>query len=314
MAKAQPIRNVDCSGPALIGITAVLRQRFEEMISYRQHALNPKDVEGVHAMRVASRRLRSCMRDFMPYLGKRRLVSPEKRIRRIADALGEARDQDVAILALEKLESSTSPPFSTTLRELVVTRNEIRRVAHQKLKQILMKQELNDLQAQFAEALAAATIPKPSFVKGSTANFSYDEMAATVIRARLMELERSSVSLYNPFESKPLHEMRVAAKRLRYAVELFQQCFDRELGPFAKMSGRLQTALGEVHDCDVWISSLGKELSKTRGRELDQRQSLSWLLSHFANIRNRRFQTSLKLWQRWENKDLSTKLKAALKS
>ena len=55
-------------------------------------------------MRVASRRLRSALRDFLPYLRKRGLSSVQKRLRNIADALGEVRDHDVAIMALEELE------------------------------------------------------------------------------------------------------------------------------------------------------------------------------------------------------------------
>lgn len=313
MAKAKPIRNVDCSGAALMGMKAVLLQRFEEMLSYRVAALDIRDVEGIHAMRVASRRLRSCLRDFLPYLGKRRFVSTEKQMRRIADALGEVRDQDVAILALEKLESQASPPVSATLRELVSARREARQLAHQKLKQVLLKQELERLRVQFETALSPVTKPQPA--NGINSKVSYDATAQAVIRDRLIDIERVSPSLYTPLDSKALHDMRIAAKRLRYAIELFQPCFKKDLGQFAKMSSRLQSSLGEVHDCDVWIECFGNELAKTRReKQLDHRESLSWVLGHFANIRNKQFQSSLKLWRRWEKRDLSMKLREALKS
>src|ERR1043166_2328616 len=102
MAKAKRIR-IKCKAPATLGIKLVLATRFEELLEWRDSALDWSDPEGVHSMRVASRRLRSALRDFMPYVRKRRLASVLKRLRGLADALGEVRDHDVAILALEEI-------------------------------------------------------------------------------------------------------------------------------------------------------------------------------------------------------------------
>jgi len=105
MAKAKEITGLDCAGGALEWAAEVLRVRFDEIIDLRGAALDFSDIEGVHGMRVATRRLRSALRDFMPLMNKR----PSKRIRRelkqIADALGAVRDQDVAIVALEDLRA-----------------------------------------------------------------------------------------------------------------------------------------------------------------------------------------------------------------
>src|SRR6266536_2221294 len=102
MAKAKQIATIDFDGAADLGMRLALTSRLEEMSALKERVLDWSGPEGVHDMRVASRRLRSALRDFLPYLRKRRLASSINRIREIADALGQIRDQDVAIIALEK--------------------------------------------------------------------------------------------------------------------------------------------------------------------------------------------------------------------
>ncbi|MCA1555604.1 MAG: CHAD domain-containing protein, partial [Acidobacteria bacterium] len=100
MAKAKKIEGLNCETDATQGIALVLRAKLEEMCEGRDAALSWTDIEGVHAMRVSSRRLRSALRDFAPYLPKK--ISP-KSLRDVARALGAVRDEDVAILMIEKL-------------------------------------------------------------------------------------------------------------------------------------------------------------------------------------------------------------------
>jgi CHAD domain-containing protein len=96
MAKPEQITNVDCDEEAASGIHAVLTTRLGELVALRKKALDGSEADGVHDMRVAARRLRSVLSDFMPYLRKNHMNSSLKEIKGIADALGEVRDQDVA--------------------------------------------------------------------------------------------------------------------------------------------------------------------------------------------------------------------------
>src|SRR5215510_2252887 len=103
MAKPEQITNVDCDEEAASAIHAVLTTRLGELVALRKKALEANDPDGVHDMRVAARRLRSVLSDFTPYLRKNHMNSSLKAIKGIADALGEVRDQDVAIKALSTL-------------------------------------------------------------------------------------------------------------------------------------------------------------------------------------------------------------------
>ena len=310
------ITEIDCDATAADGIRTALTRRFDEMYALRQRALKWKDPEGVHSMRVASRRLRSAATDFMPYLKKRDVASVLKRIRSIADALGEARDQDVAIMALEKLLSESPEEVGATLCELIGARKEVRRKARQKLKQILVKPQLKELRSDFDAAITTAT-PRSSqsSSKRTKSDLSYVGAARAIIRDRLSEFEKLSDSLYLPLAAEPLHEMRIAAKRLRYAIELFDNCFNSSVAPFAKHASRLQSALGKIHDCDVWIASSGKQIVASKKlKHREQSETFVWLFGHFINLRNTHFREAFSRWNEWENESFSDKLKEALKS
>src|SRR5467141_2521044 len=98
VAKRKRTAKVNCHGDAGKAIQLVLSARMEKMCKLRSRALNWSDPEGVHDMRVASRRLRSALADFKPYL--RRGSLPLTRLKEIARSLGAVRDEDVVLAAL----------------------------------------------------------------------------------------------------------------------------------------------------------------------------------------------------------------------
>ncbi|HEX7296893.1 MAG TPA: CHAD domain-containing protein, partial [Pyrinomonadaceae bacterium] len=216
MVRARKIKGIDCNGAARDGIRLVLDGRFSEMSKFREAALNWSDPEGVHSMRVASRRLRSALRDFAPYLRKRDLASSLRRIKQLADALGAVRDQDVAIDALDKLRATAPQRVSAVIEELISIREAIRNKAREDLKPLVIKEQLKQLNRVFLMAVDAATVPKAQRAQLAQPGPTYIDMARSIILDRLKELEKLSNSLYRPLKVKPLHDMRIAAKRLRY--------------------------------------------------------------------------------------------------
>lgn len=311
MAKAKRIKAIDCDDDASAGIKLVLETRFDEMYGFRQAALDWSDPEGVHAMRVASRRLRSAMRDFMPYLRQRGLNSVVKQAKSIAGALGEVRDQDVAIVALEKIEKQAPAEASAALQQLVDERKELRNDAREKLSSVLVEKRVKDLRSEFMARIHDAT---KSRKREGPPQLTYSKMSAAVILDRLKELERLSESLYKPFEIEALHDMRIGAKRLRYALELFQQCWGRSLQGYAKNVARIQTALGELHDCDVWIESIGKQINEARRQKHDEQLvGFIWLLSHFVKVRTKHLRQAYDLWRDWEANDLGERVREAVR-
>jgi CHAD domain-containing protein len=141
----------------------------------------------------------------------------------------------------------------------------------------------------------------------------FRQMSREVILGRLKELEKLSNRLFNPFEVETLHEMRIAAKRLRYAIELFQSCWGHSIATYAKRAARVQTALGDLHDCDVWIENIGKQINNARkNKDAVQVAALVWLLNHFIKLRSKHLRQAFAEWSQWEAQDLSGKLRAKI--
>lgn len=81
---------------------------------------------------------------------------------------------------------------------------------------------------------------------------SFGEAARQVLNVRLDEVEQRYALITTPEEAQPLHDLRIAAKRLRYSLETFSVAFpDKEAEKFADRIRDLQDILGRIHDLDV---------------------------------------------------------------
>ncbi|HEY6122080.1 MAG TPA: CHAD domain-containing protein [Pyrinomonadaceae bacterium] len=314
MAKAKTITGIDCGSLAIDAIGPVLATRLEEMCALRARALDSTDPEGVHDMRVSSRRLRGALSDFAPYLSKRGLNDAVKEITILADALGEVRDQDVAILGLEKLAAQAPGEATVTLKDSIRARVAIRNRARRDLQKLLRQTALKQLQINFAEQVNAviekSKLRMTKSKKTHHGNVLYGEMAHRIVFDRLKELERLSDAFYHPLKTKPLHKMRIAAKHLRYALELFEQCLGPGTALFARKIAALQTSLGELHDCDVWIETFGRQLKiATREAEKNRVTGSLWLLGHFVRLHSKHLRSALSHWEEWEATDSGNQLR-----
>lgn len=96
--------------------------------------------------------------------------------------------------------------------------------------------------------------------------------AALIVRTRLDELRCFAPLALEPSASTAQHDMRIAAKRLRYVLEITGPCFGSEAKAARDAAKRLQGVLGDVHDCDVmlpraWgIESLREQLRARRAQ------------------------------------------------
>ena len=305
MAKAKEITGLDCSANAVDWAAQVLRVRFEEVCELRDGALDFSEVEGVHAMRVATRRLRGALRNFQPLLQKHPLRQTKEELKTIARTLGAVRDEDVAIMALEELlGEAPTEQINEGIEIFLNERRATRDNARFDLTKALDASKLYLLQANFSDSI------KPRKQK-HLSEVSFNEAGRLAVRDSLNEFCKLGSALYAPCAVTKLHEMRIAAKELRYAVELFTNCWGDKIEPFAEQIARMQDALGKVHDCDVWSESLGKRLRNNRETEI---QGSIWLLSKFTKKRTAGYRDALKIWSRWQASDFERSMLAVVDS
>jgi hypothetical protein len=110
---------------------------------------------------------------------------------------------------------------------------------------------------------------KPREVDGLDPGAPLAPNAARIVRTRLEEMLSLAPPALEPPASRAQHDMRIAAKRLRYVLEIVVPCFGPEAEAAHDAAKRLQSVLGEIHDCDVmlpraWGIESMRELLRTR--------------------------------------------------
>jgi CHAD domain-containing protein len=101
MAKAREVPGIRPQTPFREAAARAVEVRTDEVFSFREGVLDTDDIERVHDMRVATRRLRAVMEVFEPCFPKKAHRAALRDVKRLADALGARRDPDVHIDALE---------------------------------------------------------------------------------------------------------------------------------------------------------------------------------------------------------------------
>ncbi len=98
-------------------------------------------------------------------------------------------------------------------------------------------------------------------VRGIEPNAPVLANARRVLATRMAELYAYDPIVASPAATEALHDMRIAAKRLRYALELFRELFgargERQIARIKK----LQEVLGELHDHDIRLATIETELA-----------------------------------------------------
>jgi len=202
------------------------------------------DQVSVHQARVASRRLREAL----PVLGVRAdahaLDRADKRVRRITRALGPVRELDVTLLLLAELEKAGAAPVRALarVRQAVIEEREKRR---RDMLAEIKPSKLDKLRKRLVRVAGPHARP---IAKGTTLAEAASQAATRAAALRAAIEHAGGIYL-----ADRLHRVRVAAKKLRYAVEI-----QRELtrSRSAAQLNRLKTQqdlLGRMHDLEILI-------------------------------------------------------------
>jgi hypothetical protein len=174
-------------------------------------------------------------------------------------------------------------------------------------------------------------------VKGIDPAGSLAGQAEKIVAVRLEELESFVPAVFDAGEVEALHDMRIAAKRLRYILETTAEaCFGPYAQDAAKRAKDLQDLLGELHDCDVLLPRVQElharlrdddvlEARRRAGHAADlppkavralphaaQRHGLQTLEVHVRARRDLLFERFLELWRDLEREAFASRLRYAI--
>lgn len=131
----------------------MLQERAEKMVSWRDEVLKHEDIEAVHKMRVASRRLRAVLDAYESICEPGRFKKVYRRVKELADILGQARDTDVMIQNLRAQLAVASSEEQAGIQWLIERLSAYRQAHQEKLEAVLEQLNAGKLQQQVVSCL-----------------------------------------------------------------------------------------------------------------------------------------------------------------
>ncbi len=228
----------------------VLDRRIHALVDHLPAALEG-DTSAVHQARVASRRLREALPVFGAALHRRRVRRLGTRLRRLTRALGEVRESDVLLDTLETLVTEQhAPPEVVHVVQPEIGRE--RSLAFEHLTQVFDAGRARRLLARLERF--ARHIPSPDV------DSSWRSVHADRIRQRAHALLGAVADAGALFDADRLHAVRIAVKKLRYALELAGEVKIVAAGALVRQLREIQEILGQLHDTDVLRARVGGAL------------------------------------------------------
>ena len=135
--------------------------RAQEIFDHEEGVLDVHEIERVHAMRVATRRLRAVLEIYEPCFPRKALRPVLAEVKELADALGALRDPDVELLALEQFASSVGPDERAGVQVFIDRTRAEQAEGNVRLAAALEEARSMDLQARLAELAEAARVHVP---------------------------------------------------------------------------------------------------------------------------------------------------------
>lgn len=255
--KAPPIR-FTLATTVEEALSTVLRSALGHLLDNEAPAIEGRDPEGVHQMRVALRRLRSALSIFRPVLKVEDRERWNDGFRWLLARLGPARDLDVfleELLVPIVLEEGGTVPLAC-LHELA---EDARARAYRRMRTTLKGDHYSDLVLDFAAWVElqgwrqGASVEQQALLAEPLYTF-----ATATLEKRHRALRRGGRN-FAELGAEARHEVRKTLKKLRYGVDFFGSLYDPErVRPFARSLAAFQDELGHLNDVAVAATLVGQ--------------------------------------------------------
>ncbi|NIL96434.1 MAG: CHAD domain-containing protein [Planctomycetales bacterium] len=243
-----------------------LRERFREVLHHLPLAAKKpcEDVEHVHRLRVACRRAVAALDIFEPALPPKRARRMRKELRRLRRAVGQARDLDVLAQRLERLlAAGENGAISKVLQRVVKLRKKAQPAARQAYRRARRRQLGREMRR------LAKRSRHPAGLSGSFGSYAREGL-----RRNTRDFFAAAGADLTDIEN--LHQLRIAGKRLRYAMEIYAGAFSSALRyELYPVFAEVQERLGTINDyatavrlLDTWQQAVSSKSSAGRMQNL----------------------------------------------
>jgi CHAD domain-containing protein len=240
---------------------AVLRKHFAVFLANEPGTRLGHDIEALHDMRVATRRMRAAMQAFRPWLPPR-FERFREELGWVAAALGTVRDLDVQIERMEEWRHGFPEERAHVLDAVEAILEERRTRARTRMLAALDSRRYDRFVERFAVALRAGASRR--FEPGNTPILA---IAPDLVRKRYRRVRKRGDAITPSSAPADYHALRIDAKKLRYAVEFVTPIYGKPATEFATRLTALQDLLGLHQDAEVAETML-HDLAMQAGRRL----------------------------------------------
>ena len=228
----------------------VLRFHFARMLRHEQGTRLGEDIEELHDMRVATRRMRSAFRVFGDFFEPQAITPLLKGLRRTGRALGAVRDLDVFMEKAQRYLDTLPPEQQANLDPLLDSWRSQRQAARQRMIAYLDGEKYGRFVEVFATFLETPGLGARPVPPGHPEPYLVRHVAPRLIYTRY-EAVRAYEPVLDGAPIEVLHALRIDCKRLRYALEFFREVLGSEATEVIEEGVIIQDHLGDLHDADV---------------------------------------------------------------
>jgi CHAD domain-containing protein len=227
---------------------------LQRMLYHEPGTRQGTDIEELHDMRVATRRMRAALRVFNDHVNMNELAPFAKGLRRAGRTLGAVRDLDVFREKVQTYLDTLPPERKTELDPLLAVWQAQRERARQEMIVYLDSTRYGHFREQFSQFVqtpGAGALP-PLSQDGELIPQRVRHVVPVIVHARL-----ASVRAHGEWVAEPdtplehFHRLRIASKELRYALEFFQEVLGPESKALIDTMKALQDHLGNLQDAVV---------------------------------------------------------------
>ncbi len=288
-----------------------LLEQFEQMLCQEPRAWEGLDPEGVHRMRVATRRSRAALRAFQVVFPQQVIRPLGRELKWIAGVLGDVRDLDVYLSNFPDAEAQLPAEDAGNLDAYERHLIEQRDVARRQMIECLSGRRYGQLKESYLQLLRDGAC---QLACQSAPSQSIRSVAIRSIGKQYKKLLHDGRAIDDQSPDEALHALRIDCKRMRYLLEFFQPTYGKALKPCIEKFAGLQDLLGEFQDACVATKRL-RQYAEGVPMQLQNRGELI-ALGQLISIQQRRGSEHRddfrNVWKQFDQPGRRKKLLAAL--
>ncbi|MEZ4670542.1 MAG: CHAD domain-containing protein [Anaerolineae bacterium] len=283
----------------------VLLVEFIKLLEHEEGSRTGEDIEDVHDMRVAIRRIRSAFRLLRPYFKRSTLRRFNAELSQLGWTLGEVRDLDVLIEDMRDYQRKLKALQQASLQEVVDVLDAERVTARTALVKTLDSRAYRRFVKDFSKFVVTSGEGAKSLAEDGVLPSQVRHILPAMIYSRMAAV-RAYETVVDAADAPIFHALRIELKRLRYTVSLFQGVLGTQIDDFIEELKSLQDCLGHMNDVATARARLSLLLE---GHPVEV---LNMYLKYLEKKEAASHSSFLELWSNFNSRRVQQKLATAL--